>query len=69
MRKNSGGKKMKGLILGCLVLSVFAITGCNTLKGLGKDLECLGQSLSCEKNATPQVVAQEATISESITTK
>ncbi|TVP80429.1 MAG: entericidin A/B family lipoprotein [Puniceicoccaceae bacterium] len=38
-------KKIKILLAACLLTALFALSACNTVKGLGKDVEALGGSM------------------------
>lgn len=36
---------MKRLLTFCLLIAVFALLGCNTINGMGKDLEKAGEAV------------------------
>jgi predicted small secreted protein len=38
-------KKLKRALIVSILLGLFALTGCNTVKGIGEDFESLGQSM------------------------
>jgi predicted small secreted protein len=38
-------KILKRLLMVSILISLLALTGCNTVKGLGEDFESLGQSM------------------------
>lgn len=38
-------KRTQTLLAGILFISLFALSGCNTVKGIGQDFEAMGESM------------------------
>jgi predicted small secreted protein len=45
----------KTLLVATLIALIFALTGCQTLEGLGKDIEWVGQHIGGGCNATSEM--------------
>jgi predicted small secreted protein len=48
--------KMNKIVLSIFIVIVLALTGCNTFKGMGKDLEGAGQSIQKASYKTKDAV-------------
>ena len=48
--------KMNKIFLSIVIVIVMALTGCNTFKGMGKDLESAGQTIQKASDKTSESI-------------
>jgi predicted small secreted protein len=56
--QNKRSMKMKKIFLPAIIVIVMALTGCNTFKGMGKDIEDAGHGIQKASDKTKEAITK-----------